>query len=572
MKKGFTLIEVLVGVFVFSLVFLSVFGMINLIIRSSSDVQNKINANAIIQGELEKAKNLSYEDIGIIDGYPSGVFEPIKTEVISNKEYVVEIKVEYIVDPQDGVADPEDECPNDYKKMDVKVSWSKPYGGSAVVATNIVPGNLAQECLEEGGVLSVNVFDAFGEMIANPLIEIINPDTLEVVKTATPDSGHHYFSVPVGSYRVVASKNGYSTERTYSIEEVATPNRPNPSISNGKALEINLPIDKLSQASIDTLYPWIISDFFDSFLDENKLSDYSDVIISDGKISLESTEGAYAFLGYAVSDAVEPVSLIEWNQLLWEDENPEDTDIKYQIMYSSNEEDWDLIPEEHLEGNSSGFTDSPVDLSGLDSGMFFNIKLRANLTTSSQSATPFLDEWILEWKSAGGTPVKNVSVNMRGEKKIGTDSEEETIYKYDEIHNSGSLGAINLNNIEWDSYFFSIETDGLELESIIPPDQPIGVEPDSSQSITLFVESQDSSLITVKNDETLEPVFSASVRIIKGEYDNTLYTDANGQVHFIPLEIGEYSIEVEAAGYESNTDSVYVSGSKTFIIQLNQVE
>jgi len=570
--NGFTLIELLIGIFVFSLVFLAISGLIIMTMRASADVQNRINASALIQAKLETAKNTSYEEIGIIDGYPSGIFEATETEIMGGKEYLVKTRVDYIVDPKDGVADPDDECPNDYKKMEVEVSWQKPYAGRSIMATNLVPDNLAQECLEEGGVLSVNVFDALGEMVANPTIEIIDPETLEVVKTAVPDSGHHYFSLPVGSYRAVASKTGYSVERTYGVEEIAAPSKINPNIANGKSLEINLSIDKLSSVSVNTLYPWVTSDFSDSFSNMEKISDFSGVVASGGKLLLEKEEDSYVFSGYAVSDEINPTSLIEWVEFQWEDEKTEGTGIRYQLFFSNDGENWNLIPDGDLAGNSIGFSDSPLDLSGLNIGTYYNLKLRANLSTSNQAITPYLDEWIISWKSSGGMPAPNVLFNMRGDKKIGKNELEEFVYKHDTDNNSGPAGKINLSEVEWDSYSFSILPAGLELESIEPSPQPIGVDPDTSQTINLFVESQNSLLFTIKNSETLEPIFSASVRIYKEGYDLTLYTDNEGMVHFIPLDSGQYNVEAQASGYESNSDLINVSGAKTAIIQLTQIE
>jgi len=70
----------------------------------------------------------------------------------------------------------------------------------------------------------------------------------------------------------------------------------------------------------------------------------------------------------------------------------------------------------------------------------------------------------------------------------------------------------------------------------------------------------------------LEPVFSASVRLYKAGYDQTQYTNEKGQTYFIPLEIGNYSLEVQAAGYSPSSISVLVSGDITKIINLTQIE
>ena len=114
-QKSFTLIEVLVATFLVSIVFLGIFGAYQLTLKVLSQAKNKIIATAIANGEIEKIRNLSYESIGIIDGFPDGDLESIKNVIINGLEYIIETRVDYIVDEADGISFPQDDCPNDYK-------------------------------------------------------------------------------------------------------------------------------------------------------------------------------------------------------------------------------------------------------------------------------------------------------------------------------------------------------------------------------------------------------------------------------------------------------------------------
>ena len=58
----------------------------------------------------------------------------------------------------------------------------------------------------------------------------------------------------------------------------------------------------------------------------------------------------------------------------------------------------------------------------------------------------------------------------------------------------------------------------------------------------------------------------------KTGYDQTQYTNEKGQTYFIPLEIGDYFLEVQAAGYSPAATSVSVSGDATKTINLTQIE
>ncbi len=251
--ESFTLIEVLVGTFLILIVFLGIFAAYQLGLKVVGQSKNKITATAIANGEIEKVRNLPYESIGIIGGFPEGDLESIKTTTINNIEYTIETRVDYVVDSADGISAPEDECPNDYKRMEVKISWSGLLGGEVKLITDVSPENLAQECAETGGILLISVFDAYGTMVTSPLIEIKIPATGEVVKTATPIEGKHFFSLAPATYKVVISKTNYSSERTYGIEEITTPEKPHLIVLEGELTESSFSIDKVSSFSVDTL-------------------------------------------------------------------------------------------------------------------------------------------------------------------------------------------------------------------------------------------------------------------------------------------------------------------------------
>ena len=88
------------------------------------------------------------------------------------------------------------------------------------------------------------------------------------------------------------------------------------------------------------------------------------------------------------------------------------------------------------------------------------------------------------------------------------------------------------------------------------------------------MEAQNSLLVTVENIDTLEPVFSATVRLYNSGlgYDNSQYTDQKGQTLFIPLETATYNLEVQAPGYSATSTTVGVTGNNTKTIMLKRVE
>lgn len=574
-QKSFTLIEILVGTSLLLIVFLGIFGLYQLGLKTISHSKNKIVATAIAEQEIEKIRNLDYDSVGVKDGFPNGTLEANSVVNRNNVQYLVERRVDYVIDSLDGIVSPDDDCPNDYKKAEIKISWSGQFPGKVEFFTDITPKNLSQECSVLGGILSVSVFNAYGIMVASPLIEIKNPSTDQVLKTATPNDGKHYFSLEPSVYKVAVSKQGYSKERTYGTEEITTPEKPHPSVLQGSLTEISFSIDNLSSFFVDTLSPWGQSSFSDSFIDESKISEKFNTLVNNGQVNLNKNEiGEYLSSGYLISTSIFSDKLLNWKEFSFNDSEPENTDLKYQIYYLSGE-NWVLIPDADLPGNSQGFDSSSVDLSGLNISTYSQLRIKANFSTTDVLSTPVLYDWQITWQTSDATPIPNVVFNLQGLKIIGTDEQDKPVYKYSVDHNSGPNGHKDISDLEWDSYTFSIDPDiDLDLTEINPSPQPIGLSPNAGVSVKLYFEAENSLLITVQNIVTMEPVFSASVRLynLGLNYDITQYTDEKGQTLFIPLEPAVYNLEISFVGYNSISTTVSVSGDTIKTINMEQIE
>ncbi len=573
-KGGITLVEGLVVIFLFLVAFTALAGAFQLALKVVGRTKNKVIATSIAVGEMEKIKNLDYSKIGVAGSFPDGELQAQKTITSNNVTFTINTRVDYVIDSADGISAPDDECPNDYKRVSIEVSWPGIFGGSVNITEDIAPETVAQECAQTGGILKVNVFNAYGQMVSFPVIEVKDPETDEVVKSATPSEGSHFFALPPDNYRIEVSKEGYSSERTYGFDEIAIPEKPNPDVLDKQLTELSFSIDKTSSFQVDTLSPWGSDFFSDSFLDQSKISDISNVEISGGKAILQSDEGGYKSSGYLVSVQIAPADLINWESFSFNDNEPSGTQLTYQILYFDGV-NWVLIPDSDLPGNSVGFSVSPVDLSSLDVSSYPKIKLKANFSTTNNSFTPSLFDWQVSWKNSQPTPIPNTTFHLQGEKIIGKTSEEEPVYKFSDDFTSDSNGHIDISNLEWDSYTFSVNpATGLDLKDTEPSPQPISLSPDTTLQVKLYLQAQNSLLLTVKDTETGEPIFAASCRLYKQDlsFDKTQYTDHQGKIYFIPLESGTYILEVQAEGYEDKSDTFSISGDKTKIISLDRVE
>lgn len=578
-KKAFTLVEVLIGTFLISVIFLGIFGAYQLGLKVVSQSKNRVIATAIAVGEIEKIRNLPYESVGIVGEdlpHAEGILESTATTVNNGTQYQIGRRVEYIFDAADGMESPEDFCYLDYKRAEIKVSWSGRFTGEVLFMTDIAPKNKVQEAWacqsQPGGILSVSVFDAYGIMVQNPSIEVFDLNSGERIAWKQPFSGKSDIPLSTSTYKVVISKDGYNAERTYGTNEVDTPDKPHPLIIEGKLTPISFSIDKVSSFLVDTFSAWGSSDFSDPFLDETKISEKYNLLVDGGKADLATSEAGYFSDGYLFSTEVFPTNSIRWDRFSFSNSEPIGTNIKYQIYYASGTE-WYLVPDEDLVGNSVGFDISPVNLSGLSLITYEKLKIKGGFSSIVATATPSLYDWQISWITSEAVHIPNVSFELRGAKTIGKDSEEKPVYKYSTTTSSDSGGHKDIQNLEWDLYTFSAAT-GLDLVDIQPSPQPVNLSPDSSLPVKIYLDAQNSLLLSVEDSVNLEPIFSAVVRMYKSDltYDKTQYTDGNGQTYFIPLDSGAYNLEISGPEYFSTSTSVSISGDETKTIKLDQAE
>ncbi len=131
-----------------------------------------------------------------------------------------------------------------------------------------------------------------------------------------------------------------------------------------------------------------------------------------------------------------------------------------------------------------------------------NVDLSGNQYNPDMEVSPLDDKPYVVWQSdeAGNAdlfvstfdtygaenPIANVPVVITGAKRIG---ENPIIYKYHKTFTTNSNGTITLNNIEWDSYTIELDSSYTAYSLVMTiPASPIFLEPNTSQTITLYLE------------------------------------------------------------------------------------
>lgn len=220
--RAFTLVEVLVVVFIFSLITSTFYSVFSLGSRYIIESKNKLAAIQVANEKMEIVRNLKYDDIGVMGGIPNGVIAEEENLTTNSRTFHVRTSIRYEDDAFDNKY-PTDPIPNDYKTVKITVSWPGPnesISNTSLVSRFVPPG---LEVANPGeGVLAVNVISNLenpGIGIPQSLVRIVNNSVTPAVNfTAQTDNGGNLIlpgaKASTGGYQLMISKNGYETVST----------------------------------------------------------------------------------------------------------------------------------------------------------------------------------------------------------------------------------------------------------------------------------------------------------------------------------------------------------------------
>lgn len=287
--RGFTLIEVLLTIFIISISIITVLGMFTYGLKSANENRYKTEAMTLAEQKIEIIKNLPYNDVGTISGIPTGAIAQNENITVNSKVFAVATQITYIDDVADGIlgVDPSELAGTDYKKVKVKVSWVGPFGNKDIsLISNIAPKRNQNEL--DKGTLSILVFDSSGTPVpqANITIDATFGTTTIDIDAQTNSQGRLVFpGAPAGqkAYAITATKAGYSTDKTCATNAGGSdclpngnpvPTKAHASIVAGDISEISFAIDVLSNITVKTIRQtipseWIINTDASAFDQDN---------------------------------------------------------------------------------------------------------------------------------------------------------------------------------------------------------------------------------------------------------------------------------------------------------------
>lgn len=484
--RGMSLVDVIVGSALVLIVFVALLGLLRTSLLVSSSAKAKAGATAVATTQMEYIRSLDYATVGTIGGIPAGPVAQYATTTMNGIPYAVRTFVQYVDDPKDGSGSGDSNgITTDYKR--VRVSASYTFRGEereVAIISNVSPNGV--ESTTGGGTLRIQVVNALGSAVSGASVRIYNPSLLPNVDvtTFTDSTGAVIFPGAATStdYRITVTKDGYSSAETYARD--ATNQNPTPgylTVAQSQTTTSTFAIDVLSLFTVETFYAEQATTTEDTFDSTASVTALVNTVHSTDAMTLAGDGmGGYVSSGSFQSLPITPSYLVRWTDASFQSVLAGGTSVLVRVLDQSGTP----LPDSVLPGNSTGFSSSPISLSGVSTTTYPTLALAANLSTSVPASAPRILKWSLA-SVVGPIPAPNVPFTLTGQKLKGTTGAGAAIYKT-VIATSTDASGVRPLSLEWDQYSFSIGS-GFTF-STSTPSIPFVVEPGTTQSARVIVQ------------------------------------------------------------------------------------
>jgi type II secretory pathway pseudopilin PulG len=262
-RKGFTLIESLVLVFIVAVAVMTFYRTYTLAMRYAIDTKHRTAAVAFATEQIEILRNTPYEDIeldpatnpptgNVISGVAGSGLDYDELRNINDVPHRLLREVYYVDDAEDGTGSGDSE-PQDYKKVIITVLW-----GNGIVdpsdeshriflSSFFVPPS-GNESAVVNGALSVNVVNSEGMPVENASVGIkyTNGDNVSGYPNpiVTSSTGNVLFlNLAKASYKITITKSGSETIETMATTADFNPMYPYASILPGVITTMTMVMD-----------------------------------------------------------------------------------------------------------------------------------------------------------------------------------------------------------------------------------------------------------------------------------------------------------------------------------------
>lgn len=551
--RGVSLIDVIVGVFLVLVVFLTLFGMLRVSLLVSSVAKARAAATAVATSQMEFVRSLSYDAVGTVGGIPPGVVPQYATTTTDGSTFVTRTFIEYVDDEKDGLGAADTTgITTDYKRVKISTTYTLNNREREVaLVSNVVPPGL--ETTTGGGTLKIDVVSAVGAPISGATVRVVNDALTPSVDVSTFSnvSGTVYLPGAATSteYQVYVEKDGYSSAQTYVRD--ATNQNPTPgylTVVKDQTTTGTFAIDTLATLTLRTYSPITSATSSDTFSGSGNVEGLANAAVVGGELTLSGAPGSYPSSGGARSTTTSPTYLSSWTSVGATLSAPPGTSVRVQVLDSAGA----LLPDAVLPGNSTGFTSFPVTLASVSTTTYPTLALGAELTSSDVMVAPSVLDWEIVYR-AGPIPLPGVSLSLQGAKTIGSTGAGAPIYKSTIATTTSSTGVRSMS-LEWDVYTLSVSGYDIEDACGAPP-YTLSPGASSDNRLILGPATANALLVSVKDDVGAN-VPDASVTLSRTGYTSTVQTSACGTSYFGGVSGASYTITVEKAGY---TTAVYTN-------------
>jgi len=263
MKRGFTLVEVIVGAAVFLVISIAAYNAYVSLFKLIQLNQFRVLALNLANERFEIARNMPYSSVGVEGSIPNGNIPHEQNITRGGTTFKVITTVRNVDLPFDGTigGTPNDLSPADNKLIEINISCDDCRGMQPITLDGrVAPKNL--ETASTNGALFIRVFDANGQPIQNASVHVENIATSTVIEIYDVTDANGWLQLvdipPQGNaYRIVVTKSGYSTDRTYPIGGAGNPNptKPDATVLLQQVTQISFSIDRLSTVSFNAVSP-----------------------------------------------------------------------------------------------------------------------------------------------------------------------------------------------------------------------------------------------------------------------------------------------------------------------------
>ncbi|MEK9147605.1 MAG: carboxypeptidase-like regulatory domain-containing protein [Patescibacteria group bacterium] len=569
--RSFSLLEIIIAIFIFTLVSIGILETLSLGIDSLTVSKLRAGALVIAQEEMEFARNLDYNSVGTQGGIPSGNLIAEEEISLNNINYTKKISIQYVDAPEDGLDElDENSITADYKQIRVEVSWQTKFNSDKIVLlSNYAPKGI--ETVLGGGTLKLTAFDSQGISIPQANVLIKNDTVIPQISINTFTNNNGLVTFPgsptsAESYEITINKNNYSTSKTYARNsQNVTPMPSHLTIIESETTEASFTIDKVSQLTIKTYDNLGTTNWW------NNNYNYRERILLTGDSNIDS--------GAEVKIPLSHFNLVQNEKAL---ASGDDVRIVYGDPLILRE-----IPRININNWNSSTTalqiafqtqrDIPANNIDNDYWVYYGNPLASNPPIITSVGTIISGNKLSEEIYEQFLPISNINFNLRGNKIIGKDSNEKPIYKYNQNFATGSessAGYVNIENIEWDIYDIVIDgnTEGYDIASSNPY-KPINIPPNTNNEITFNIAPHTSnSLLLTLIDSLNNPIFGADVNLTRAGFNQTKETNVNGQVFFNNIyPSDDYTVNITLLEYsDSNYTNIEVSEQSNFTAIINK--